>query len=95
MICLPTRGRGRQTRMSKGCTTSRWVSSPSSFWKSNLDSISMSGPRGWCYLLENEGLIGKDEFDKMETLIGDWRKSGQLPLDFCADDEKRGRPSQP
>ena len=47
------------------------------------------GTRGWCYLLENEGVIGKDEFDRMETLIGDWRKSGQLPLDFCANDEKR------
>ena len=47
------------------------------------------GTRGWCYLAENDGLIGKDQFDKLGRLLGDWRKSGKLPLDFCSPDEKR------
>jgi hypothetical protein len=34
-------------------------------------------------------MISKDQFDKLERLLGDWRKSGKLPLDFCAIDEKR------
>jgi len=45
--------------------------------------------RGWCYLAENDGLITKGEFKKLQGLLGDWRKSGRLPLDFCASDEKR------
>jgi hypothetical protein len=47
------------------------------------------GTRGWCYLAENEGMIGKTEFGRLEGLLGDWRKSGRLPLDFCGNDEKR------
>jgi hypothetical protein len=47
------------------------------------------GSRGWCYLAENAGMITKGEFDRLEKLLGDWRKSGLLPLDFCAEDEKR------
>jgi hypothetical protein len=47
------------------------------------------GTRGWCYLAANESMVGKDEFDAMEKLLGDWRKSGQLPLKFCANDDKR------
>ena len=34
-------------------------------------------------------MIGKGEFDRLEGLIGDWLKDGRLPLDFCADDDKR------
>jgi hypothetical protein len=47
------------------------------------------GTRGWCYLLENDGVIGKSDFKRLEGLLGDWRKDGRLPLDFCASDEKR------
>jgi hypothetical protein len=47
------------------------------------------GTRGWCYILENEGLITKGEFKRMEGFLGDWRKDGLLPLDFCSDDDKR------
>lgn len=89
MISLPTRGRGRLTRGQQRLHDQQvdvFVQQLLEI-RSRLDFE--VGTRGWCYLLENEGVIGKDEFDRMETLIGDWRKSGQLPLDFCANDEKR------
>jgi hypothetical protein len=46
------------------------------------------GVRDWCYLLEAEGLR-KGEFDACERLITTCRKSGDLPLDICADDNSR------
>ena len=47
------------------------------------------GSRGWAYLLEGDGVIDKTEIDAAQKLINDRRKSGDLPLDFCAEDEKR------
>ena len=89
MICLPTRGKGRQTRDQQRLHDQQ----VNVFIKQLLEIRSTLdfevGTRGWCYLLENERVIGKDEFDRMESLIGDWRKSGKLPLNFCANDEKR------
>ena len=46
------------------------------------------GSRGWCYILERHGLR-KGDFDAAERLIADCRKSGELPLDICAEDELR------
>jgi hypothetical protein len=45
--------------------------------------------RGWCYILENARAITKGEFDRVERLINDGRKSGKLPLDICAADGAR------
>jgi hypothetical protein len=47
------------------------------------------GSRGWGYVLEGESLIDKTEIDLVEKLINDCRKNGDLPLDFCAEDNKR------
>lgn len=44
--------------------------------------------RGWCYILEEHGLE-KGDFDVTQRLINDCRKSGDLPLDICAEDEAR------
>jgi hypothetical protein len=44
--------------------------------------------RGWCYILEEHGLQ-KGDFDSAQRLINDCRKSGDLPLDICAEDGKR------
>jgi len=44
--------------------------------------------RGWCYLLEEYGL-NKGDFDKAQILINDCRKSGNLPLNICAEDSTR------
>jgi len=89
MIPLPTRGRGRQTRDQQSLHDQQVNVFVQQLLKIRSRLDFEVGTRGWCYLLENEGVIGKDEFDRMETLIGDWRKSGKLPLDFCADDDKR------
>lgn len=45
--------------------------------------------RGWCYQLETERYINKDQFDRAEKLINDCRKKGILPLDFTAEEEGR------
>jgi len=45
--------------------------------------------RGWCYQLENFGLITKREFDKVEAIINECRKKGFLPIDFVAEEEAR------
>jgi len=46
------------------------------------------GSRGWCYILERHGLR-KGDFDTAERLITQCRKSGNLPLDICAEDASR------
>jgi hypothetical protein len=44
--------------------------------------------RGWCYILEEHGLV-KGDFDVAQRLINDCRKSGLLPIDICAADDRR------
>jgi hypothetical protein len=56
-------------------------------FRSTLDFT--PGTRGWCYLIEQDGKLGKSQFDLMEDLLGDWRKAGLIPLDFVTADEKR------
>ena len=46
-------------------------------------------PRGWCYQLESERVINKDQFDKVENYINKCRKEGLLPVDFVAEEESR------
>ena len=46
------------------------------------------GSRGWCYILEREGLR-KGDFDIAEKLITKCRKTGALPLDICDEDSSR------
>jgi len=48
-----------------------------------------SSARGWCYLMEVEGFITKDEFDRVEILINSCRKKGILPIDFISEEGKR------
>jgi hypothetical protein len=47
------------------------------------------GSRGWAYILEGERYIDKDEIDAAQNLVNACRKSGDLPLDICAEDDKR------
>jgi hypothetical protein len=47
------------------------------------------GSRGWAYVLEGDRLIDKDEIDAAQDLINACRKSGDLPLDICSEDDKR------
>lgn len=45
--------------------------------------------RGWCYLMEQSGLIDKSQFDKVSNAINDCRKEGSLPVDFVATEDAR------
>lgn len=45
--------------------------------------------RGWCYQLESERIINKDQFDKVEGWINRCRRNGYLPIDFVAEESAR------
>ena len=45
--------------------------------------------RGWCYILEQKGIIRKDKFVRVRTWINACRKNGELPIDFIADEAGR------
>lgn len=45
--------------------------------------------RGWGYIMEQQGWITKDQFDKVEDLINRSRKQGLLPVDFVAEEDAR------
>ena len=45
--------------------------------------------RGWCYILEQNGAISKDQFDKVETWVNRCRRRGILPIDFVAEEDAR------
>jgi hypothetical protein len=45
--------------------------------------------RGWCYIMEGERYINKNQFDKVEEAINRCRREGLLPVDFIAEDKAR------
>jgi len=45
--------------------------------------------RGWCYILEGERLINKNNFDLCESVINECRRKGYLPVDFVAEEAAR------
>jgi len=45
--------------------------------------------RGWCYQLEQERYINKNQFNKVEESINKCIKLGLLPIDFVADEDAR------
>ncbi len=45
--------------------------------------------RGWAYIMEQNGYVNKDQFDKVESLINRCRKEGHLPVDFTAEESAR------
>jgi hypothetical protein len=88
-IRFPTNSRGRKN----AARQAEYDAESGAFAKYLLESLSRldftPGSRGWCYLLEQSGVISKGQFDAAERLINDLRKSGLLPIDFCSSDEKR------
>jgi hypothetical protein len=86
---LPCLGRGRPTEARRAAYAADLAAFCDRILeiRSRLDFAVSS--RGWCYLLEGEGLISKGEFDAAQRLINELRKTGTLPLDICAVDEKR------
>jgi hypothetical protein len=45
--------------------------------------------RGWGYIMEQKGIITKDQFDKIEDVINRARRKGMLPVDFVAEEKAR------
>jgi hypothetical protein len=45
--------------------------------------------RGFCYILENDGIITKGQFEQASSLINACRKDGRLPINVTADDDTR------
>jgi hypothetical protein len=87
-IVMPKRGKGRpsasqnekyETDVDAFCLAIREIASTLEFAISS---------RGWCYILEEHGLA-KGDFDAAQRLINDCRKSGALPVDICAADDRR------
>jgi len=55
--------------------------------RSGLDFTPSS--RGWAYILEGQNIITKGDLNAAQDLINDCRKSGDLPLNICAEDVSR------
>jgi hypothetical protein len=86
---LPKRGSGRPTAEAKA----RYAEEVAAFCAAILELDSTLefkvGSRGWAYVCEQHGLVTKADFDTVQKLINDCRKSGDLPLDICLADEGR------
>lgn len=81
MLELPTRGRNREDSIYAFAKELIRIQSQIDFKVS---------ARGWCYQLEQFGLITKAGFDKVESLINkECRQKGYLPIDFVAEEESR------
>ena len=93
-LAIPKRSPGRQSLEAQAAydaALDKWcapIIAMSEERAAQPDSFDVSS-RGWCYLLEPHGLF-KGDFDSAQKLINDCRKSGQLPLDICCEDERRG-----
>lgn len=89
MTGLPRRQRGRQTAEADCRHRDEIAAFCGRILEINSRLDFQVSSRGWCYLLENAAVITKGDFDAAQRIINDCRKSGDLPLDICADDGKR------
>ena len=80
MIKLPTKGKKRAVEMQGFASQLTELSHEIGF------KISA---RGWCYILEGYNLITKAQFNVVEKLINECRRTGLLPIDFVAAEEAR------
>jgi hypothetical protein len=85
---LPKRRRGRQSPEAEEIYRAKVVWFCALIQEIKLTMDFSVGSRGWCYLLEKHGLR-KGDFDDGEKLITACRKSGELPIDICAEDISR------
>jgi hypothetical protein len=87
-IVMPKRAKGRPT----AAQNEVYEAEVDSFCDAISETVSTLdfavSSRGWCYVLEPHGLL-KGEFETAQRLINDCRKSGRLPLDICATDDRR------
>src|SRR5262245_18147058 len=88
-LLLARRARGRPTPAADAVYRTQVASWCALILEINSSMDFSVGARGWCYILENRNTLRKGDFDVAEKLITDCRKSGDLPLDICADDDAR------
>jgi len=87
-ILIPKRSRGRQSAAAQDA----YEAQVKEFCRL-IEEIRASldfevSARGWCYILEEHGAT-KADFPTIERLFVACRKSGDLPINVCADDEAR------
>jgi hypothetical protein len=85
---LPKRFRGRQSPKAQARYNEHLAAFCALIRKIHCSMDFKVGSRGWCYILERHGLR-KGDFGDAESLISACRKSGDLPLDICAEDGSR------
>jgi hypothetical protein len=85
---LPRRKRGRQSAASELAYQEQVAAFCRLILQIRSTMDFVVGARGWCYILERHGLR-KGDFDAARALITACRKSGDLPLDICAEDAAR------
>lgn len=88
MIRLPKTTRGRKSATAEAAYREELKHFASQILEieSSLDFPVSS--RGWCYILEEYGLL-KGDFDKAQVTINKCRKMGLLDIGICADDAAR------
>ena len=89
IVELPRRGPGRPSPSADASYRANVASWCALILEINSSMDFSVGARGWCYILENRNALRKGNFDVAERLITDCRKSGDLPLDICAEDDSR------
>src|SRR5215510_15147245 len=85
---LPRRRRGRPSPAAEMAYQEQVAAFCSLIQKIRSTMDFAVGGRGWCYILERHGLR-KGDFDDTQRLISACRKSGDLPLNICAEDNSR------
>jgi hypothetical protein len=88
VVELPRRSRGRPSPSADAIYRAQVASWCALILKIQSSMDFSVGSRGWCYILERHGLR-KGDFDAAQRLINECRKSGELPLDICAEDASR------
>jgi hypothetical protein len=89
LLRLPQRGRGRMSEFNAMLFEQERDEFCQRIIQINSTLDFKISARGWGYILEGKGMVTKADFDRLADLINDCRRSGQLPLDICADDKKR------
>lgn len=88
-IRLPTKTRGRPKDGQKEAYLAELQSMASQILEIDKKIENKTSSRGWCYLLEQFGLINKSQFDDAQNFINEARKLGILPIDFVLDEDAR------
>jgi hypothetical protein len=88
MIVIPRRGKGRPSAAGAAAYREQVEAFCAGILEIRGTLDFEVSARGWCYILEEHGAT-KADFPTIERLFVDLRKSGDLPLDICAEDEAR------